>query len=93
MRVVPTLSGLEPVKSRYVYKRKYNMDGSIKEYMARLVAQVPGVDIFNTFAPVVKSVAVRFLLALVFIVNEKYASSAFSSARIEGDIYVEPTPD
>ena len=49
MRVVPTPAGVKPIKSRYVYKRKYNKDGSIKKYKARLVAlgygQVPGVDI------------------------------------------------
>ena len=66
MVVVPTPPGVKPIKSRYVYKRKYSKDGSIKKYMARLVAsgygQVPGVDVFNTFAPVVKSVTVRLLL-------------------------------
>ena len=41
--------------------------------MARLGAlgygQVSRVDVFNTFAPVVKSLTVRLLLALAFICN------------------------
>ena len=73
LQVVPTSTGVKPIKSRYVNKRKYHKDGSIKKYKARLVAlgygQVPGVDVFNTFAPVVKSITVRLLLALAFIFN------------------------
>ena len=52
MRVVLTPAGIKPIKSRYVYKRKYDKDGSIKKYKARLVAlsygHVSGVDVFNT---------------------------------------------
>ena len=32
--------------------------------MALGYSQVPGVDVFNTFAPIVKSITVRLLLAL-----------------------------
>ena len=38
MRVVPNPAGEKPIKSRYVYKGKYNKDGSCKKYKARLVA-------------------------------------------------------
>jgi hypothetical protein len=59
MDVVETPDGMKPIKSRYFYKRKYHKDGSVKKYKARLggvlgYGQVPGVDVFNTFAPVVK---------------------------------------
>ena len=50
MRVVPTPPGVKPIKSRYIYRRKYNKNGSIKKYKARLVALdyglVSGVDVF-----------------------------------------------
>ena len=78
-------------------------DGSIKKYKAHLVAlgygQVPGVDVFNTFAPVVKSVTIRLLLlALSFIFNMHVPQLDVSNcnllyARIEGDVYMQPTPD
>ena len=49
MRVLPTPTVAKPIKSRYVYQRKYNKDRSIKKYKAKMVAlghgQVPGVDI------------------------------------------------
>jgi hypothetical protein len=38
IEVVKTPDGVKPIKSRYVYKRKYHKDGSVKKYKARLVA-------------------------------------------------------
>ena len=78
MSVVPIPSGVSPIKSRYVYKRKHNKDGSIKKYKARLVAlgygQRSGIDVFNTFAPVVKGITVRLLLTLARIFNIMYTN-------------------
>ena len=101
IRLVPTPPGVKAIKSRYVYRRKYNKDGSIKKYKARLVAlgfgQVSGVDVFNTFAPVVKSITVRLLIALAFIFNmhihQLDVSNAFCYADIEGDVYMQSTPN
>ena len=36
MRVVPTPPGARPIKSRYVYKRKYDKDGTSTKYKALL---------------------------------------------------------
>ena len=33
MRVLPTPPGVMPIKSRYLYRMKYNKDGCIKKYM------------------------------------------------------------
>ena len=52
---------------------------------------------FNTFGPVVKSITVRLLLALAFIFNmhihQLNVSNVFCYADIEGDVYLQPTPD
>ena len=101
LAVTKTPRGIKPIKSRYVYKRKFKKDGRIKKYKARMVAlgygQVAGVDVFNTFAPVVKGITVRLLLALAFMfsmhVHQLDVSCAFCYADIEGDVYMEPTPD
>ena len=90
----------KPTHSRYIYKRKYNKIGSITKYKARLEAlvygQVPDVDVFNTLATVVKSITMRLLLSLAFIFNMHIhrldVSNAFCYARIEGDVYKQPTP-
>ena len=77
-----------------------SFDESIPERTADIfkeLGQVSGVYVFNTFAPVVKSITVRLLLALAFIFNMHIhrlgVSNAFSYAYIEGDEYMQPIPD
>lgn len=66
------ITDLPPMKkaigSKWVYKTKYNANGSIDKYKARLVIlgnlQVYGEDYNQTFAPVAKMTIVRSLLAV-----------------------------
>ena len=56
------------VGNKWVFRVKYNPDGSISKYKARLVAkgfhQTYGADFFETFSPVVKSCTIRIILSL-----------------------------
>lgn len=62
------LDGKETIGLKWIYKTKYNADGSIQWHKARLVAkgysQVQGVDFEESYLPVVRMETVRFLIAL-----------------------------
>jgi Reverse transcriptase (RNA-dependent DNA polymerase) len=71
--LVDLLDGIKPIKNKWVFKRKTNMDGNLTVYKACLVAkgftQVEEIDYDETFSPVAKFQSIRILLAIVVFYN------------------------
>ncbi|GKF60295.1 ribonuclease H-like domain-containing protein [Tanacetum coccineum] len=66
--LVPRPANVNVVRSMWLFKHKFNADGSLCSYKARLVAnghsQQQGIDCDETFSPVVKPATIRTVLSL-----------------------------
>ena len=74
--VVPRPEGKYVVTSKWIYKIKHDVDGSIEKHQARFIAQGlshrEGIDYEETFALVARYTSVRFILTLEVVINGKY---------------------
>jgi len=63
--------GYKPITSKWIFKRKKRVDGTIERFKARLVIrsfnQRHGIDYSDTYAPVARLATIRVLIALTAI--------------------------
>ena len=71
--LVPLPKGRKLVRSKWVYRTRYALDGSIQRLKERLVvkgfSQVEGIDDNETFAPITKMNSIHLVLSLVALHN------------------------
>ena len=91
---IPT--GANIINSKIVYKLKFNRDGTIDKYKARLVAlgflQIYGLDFDETFAPVSQLSTVRMVIVLCLhfriVPMHIDVKTAFLNSKLKHDIYI-----
>ena len=90
-------SGCKPLSSKWVFKRKRKVDGSIDKYKERLVIkgyrQTEGLDYFDTYSLVTKINYKRMVLAITALRNLKVhqmdVRTAFLNGYLDEKIYIE----
>ena len=79
------LEGKKPIGNKWVFKIK--RDG---QFRARLVAlgynQIPGVDFFENYSPVINDCSFRVLMIVIQVMNYKVKSFDVETAFLNGDL-------
>jgi hypothetical protein len=87
--------GANIVGSKWVFRAKKDAAGNVVRYKARLVAQgfsqVPGVDYFDTFAPVAKLASIRTVLALAASNDMELHQIDIKGAYLNGELTEQET--
>lgn len=94
------IPGVRTIRSRWIFKIKRHLDGTIDKFKARLVAkgftQKPGIDVNETFASIVRHKSWRILVALAansdFVLYHWDVKTAFLNANLSESVFIEP-PD
>ncbi|GKG22088.1 retrotransposon protein, putative, ty1-copia subclass, partial [Tanacetum coccineum] len=85
------------VGSKWLFKKKTDMDGAIHTYKARLVTkgytQTPRIDYEETFSPVADIRAIRILIALAAFYDYEIwkmdVKTAFLNGYLSEEVYME----
>ena len=85
------------IKCKWIFKRKYDIDGNIISYKARLVgcgySQKYGIDYAEVYSPVVRFESIRCIISLAaqnnLLIHAMDVSSAFLNSELSETLYME----
>ena len=100
-KFVPYTNAHNLLVSKWVLSIKYNSDGSLTRYKARLVAvgnhQQAGIDYHDTFAPVVHPATIHLVLSLDVThkrpIHQLDVKNAFLHGVLTETVYMRQPPD
>ena len=89
--------GCKPLSSKWVFKRKMKVDGSIEKYKARLVIkgykQTEGLDYFDTYSLMTRINSIKMVLAISTLRNHEVhqmdVKKTFLNGDLDEEIYME----
>ena len=95
--IVPRPKDKSVVSSKWIFKTKHSVDGSIEKYKAIFVArgfsQKEGIDYEETFAPLSRYTSIRTVLALAsknkWKLHQMDVNIVFINGLIEEEVYIE----
>jgi hypothetical protein len=95
--IVPRPKSKYVVSSRWLFKIKHVVDGSIEKYKARFVtcgfSQKEGIDYEKTFTPMARYTSIRTIIALVakmkWNLHQMDVKTTFLNGVIEEEVYIE----
>ncbi|GKE31540.1 ribonuclease H-like domain-containing protein [Tanacetum coccineum] len=98
--LVPHPANVNVVSSMWLFKHKFNANGSLCRYKARLVAngrsQQQGIDCDETFSPVVKLATIRTVLSLAVSCNwpihQLDVKNVFLHGHLSETVYMHQPP-
>ncbi|KAJ9567646.1 hypothetical protein OSB04_003612 [Centaurea solstitialis] len=88
--LVPKPSDANIVRNRWLFRHKFDNNGRLERYKARLVAQgfsqQPGLDFDDTFSPVVKPATIRTVFSISISRNWPIHQLDVKNAFLHGDL-------
>ncbi|GJT36081.1 ribonuclease H-like domain-containing protein [Tanacetum coccineum] len=98
--LVPWPPDANILHSMWLFWHKYNADGTLSRYKARLIAngstQLAGIDVDETFSPVVKLATIRTVLSLAISrhwpVHQLDVKNAFLHGSLSETVYMHQPP-
>lgn len=84
------------ISTKWIFKRKFNYDGSLSRFEAGSVArdffQQEGLDYVDTFSPVIKITLLRLILSLATLydyhIHQMDIIIAFLNTKLQEELYI-----